>query len=209
MPALKLTDFTCRITWLGRVADRGAALTSAPVESLAARFDGPEGEAHGGIDRPSCSRVLHLHPRDTTIRNVRQFSILSVEELAHIAATMGIVALRPEWLGATMVVEGLEDFSHLPPSSRLQGPDGVTLVVDMANRPCHLPARVIDDHLPGVGKRFKTAAKGRRGVTAWVEREGRLSVGEELRLAIPDQPVWAPLEMAGAPKSAPEPILIK
>ena len=63
MPALKLTDFTCTITWLGRVTDRDAALESQPSDSLRAGFDGPEGEFHGGINRPSCSRVMHLHPR--------------------------------------------------------------------------------------------------------------------------------------------------
>jgi hypothetical protein len=62
----------------------------------------------------------------------------------------------------------------------------------MENRPCHLPAKVIDAHLPGVGGRFKTAAQGRRGVTAWVEREGVLRLGEMLRLHIPDQPAWQP-----------------
>lgn len=196
MPALKLTEFSCRIVWLGRVEDRAAALASQPVQSLAARFDGPEGEAHGGINRPSCSRVLHLHPRDTPIRNVRQFSILSVEEMTRIAEKMGVEALQPEWLGMTMLVEGLPDFTHLPPSSRLQGPDGVTLVVDMENRPCQLPAKVIETHLPGKGKAFKSAAAGLRGVTAWVEREGVLSLGDDLRLAIPDQPVWAHLDEA-------------
>ena len=196
MPALKLTDFTCRITYLGRVGDREAALASAPVETLAARFDGPEGEFHGGVNRPSCSRVLTMHPRDTTIRNVRQFSVLSAEDLRAIAARMQIEELKPEWLGATMVVEGIPEFTHVPPSSRLQGPDGVTLVIDMENRPCQLPARVIEDHLPGTGARFKSAATGLRGVTAWVEREGTLNIDDELRLAIPDQPVWSHLPAA-------------
>jgi MOSC domain-containing protein YiiM len=62
----------------------------------------------------------------------------------------------------------------------------------MENRPCHLPAKVIDAYLPGAGGRFKAAAKGRRGVTAWVEREGRLALGETLRLHVPDQPDWRP-----------------
>lgn len=196
MPALKLTDFTARITWLGHVADRDAALESAPQTRLKAGFDGPEGEFHGGINRPSCSRVLHLHPRNTEIRNVRQFSILSVEEMREIARRMKVDAIPPEWVGATMLVEGLPDFTHLPPSSRLQGPDGVTLVVDMENRPCQLPAKVIETHLPGFGKAFKSAANGLRGVTAWVEREGVLHVGDTLRLAIPDQPAWSEIEKA-------------
>jgi hypothetical protein len=196
MPALKLTDFSCRIKWLGHVADREAALASVPVETLAATFAGPEREAHGGETRPSCSRVLHLHPRNTPIRNVRQFSILSAEDLHQIARNMGVEKLEPQWLGMTMLVEGLPNFTHLPPSSRLQGSDGVTLVIDMENRPCQLPARVIEDHLPGYGAKFKSAAKGLRGVTAWVEREGVLSLGDELRLAIPDQPVWSQLDKA-------------
>lgn len=196
MPALKPTNFTATITYLGHVADRDAMLDSAPQTRMVCSFAGPEGEAHGGVTRPSCSRVLSQHPRDTEIRNVRQFSILSQEELSEIAADMGIDQLKPEWLGATLVVNGLANFTHLPPSSRLQSENGTTLVVDMENRPCHLPAKVIDEHLPGKGKAFKTAAKHRRGVTAWVEREGVLSLGDVLRLHIPDQPVWAHLGAA-------------
>ena len=136
------------------------------------------------------------HPKGTEIRNVRQLSILSAEEMADIAARMGTEALDPAWLGVSLVLEGIPDFSHVPPSSRLQAASGATLVVDMENRPCHLPARVIEAHAPGVGARFKAAAKGRRGVTAWVEREGPVAIGDMLRLHIPDQPVWQELERA-------------
>lgn len=198
MPALKPTDFTATITYLGRVADRDAALNSVPLAELDLSFAGARGEAHSGLTRPSCSRVLDLHPRGTEIRNTRQLSILSAEDLAAIATEIGLDRLDPAWLGASMVVQGLPDFSRLPPSARLQGPDGVTLVVDMENRPCHLPARVIEAESPGFGKRFKAAAQGRRGITAWVEREGRLRLGQVLRLHVPDQPVWAHLEAARA-----------
>lgn len=173
MPALKPTAFAGTVAWLGTVADRGAALASAPRERLVARFGGVEGEAHGGGLRLSCARVTALHPAGTPIRNVRQVSIVSEEELLAIAAAMGVARIAPEWLGATLVLKGLPDLSHLPPSSRLQAPSGATLVVDMENRPCLLPARVIDEHLPGAGVRFRPAARGRRGITAWVEREGR------------------------------------
>jgi MOSC domain-containing protein YiiM len=90
------------------------------------------------------------------------------------------------------VLEGIPDLTHLPPSSRLQGPDGVTLVVDMENLPCQEPAVTIDKALPGQGKGFKTAAQGKRGVTAWVEREGTLRLGDEVRLHIPAQRAWNP-----------------
>jgi len=193
MPALKPTDYTGRITWIGRVSDRAASLAAEPLGHVAVSYAGIAGEEHAGLTRPSCSRVVAQYPKGTEIRNVRQFSVLSVEDLAAIAAKMGVERIDPAWVGASLVVEGIPDFTHLPPSSRLQGPDGMTLVVDMENRPCHLPAKVIDAHLPGVGGRFKAAAKGRRGVTAWVEREGVLQLGEMLRLHIPDQPVWSEL----------------
>ncbi|MEM8555378.1 MAG: MOSC domain-containing protein [Pseudomonadota bacterium] len=192
MPALKPTEFSATITWIGTVPDRTAALASSALDQLALSFDGPQGEAHGGATRPSCGRVTSQHPRGTTIRNVRQVSIVSEEELAVIAERLELDRVDPAWVGATLCVQGLPDFTLIPPSSRLQGPDGVTLVVDMANRPCHLPDPVIRaavglEKLPTT---FKTAGKNRRGVTAWVEREGTLKVGESLRLHIPDQPVW-------------------
>jgi hypothetical protein len=193
MPALMPTNYHGRITWLGRVADRETTLEAEALDTVDVTFAGVAGEEHAGLTRPSCSRVLSQHPRDTEIRNVRQFSVLSSEDLADIAREMGLEWLDPAWVGASLVIEGLPDLTHLPPSSRLQGPDGVTLVVDMENRPCQLPAKVIEGHAPGFGARFKRAAFGRRGVTAWVEREGRLALGQMLRLHIPDQPVWSEL----------------
>lgn len=196
MPALKPTAFIGTITWLGRVADRDAALESASLTELFAGFAGPDGEAHGGLTRASCSRVLGQYKRNTPIRNTRQFSILAAEDLAEIAAKMGLHSLDPALLGASMVIEGIPDFSHLPPSSRLQAEGGATLVVDMENRPCTLPARPIETRHPGFGKGFKPAAQGRRGVTAWVEAEGMLRVGAKVRLHVPDQPVWTHLDRA-------------
>lgn len=190
MPALAPTDIFARIEWLGTVPDRDAALAARPRDRLALSFAGPEGEAHGGLTRPSCSRVVAQHPKGTEIRNTRQLSVVSREELDAIGAAMGIDDFDPAWVGATLVVSGIADFSHLPPSARLQAEDGATLVVDMQNRPCHLPAPVIEAARPGHGKAFKSAARGRRGVTAWVEREGALQLGGTLRLHLPDQRPW-------------------
>jgi hypothetical protein len=192
MVTLARSPHVGRITWLGTVADRGAALPSAAADRLVLGFDGPQGEAHAGLTRPSCSRVTNLYPRGTTIRNVRQVTLVSAEELAAIAADMGLPALDPRLLGSTVVVGGIPDFTHVPPSSRLQGPDGATLVIDMENLPCTLVSREIEAALPGFGKLWKPAAAGRRGVTAWVEREGTLSLGEPLALFVPAQRVWAP-----------------
>ncbi|GGG68009.1 molybdenum cofactor sulfurase [Salipiger pallidus] len=196
MPALKPTPFKATVRWLGQVPPEGKGIRSTSVQGLEIGFEGPVGERHSGLNRPSCSRVTGQHPKGTEIRNTRQLSLASAEEMAEVAATMGLTEIEPEWLGATVIVEGIGDFSHLPPSSRLQGPDGLTLIVDMENRPCHLVSREIEQEHEGIGGQFRRAAAGKRGITASVERPGRLSVGDELVLHIPDQPVWAHLDAA-------------
>jgi hypothetical protein len=62
----------------------------------------------------------------------------------------------------------------------------------MENQPCNLPAKVIAQENPDAGRKFKAAAENKRGVTAWVEREGRVQVGDKVRLHVPDQRAWQP-----------------
>lgn len=192
MPALIPTDHTARVVWLGYqpVPVEKLVITSVPLEVMPLTFAGYAAEVHAGVTRPSCSRVLKQYPRNTEIRNVRQLCVVSAEEMAEVARDMGLSAMDYAWVGASLVLEGIPDLTHLPPSSRLQGPDGVTLVVDMENLPCQEPAVTIEKALPGQGKGFKRAAEGKRGVTAWVEREGTLQLGDEVRLHIPAQRGW-------------------
>lgn len=193
MPALKPTEHAATVVWLGLVTseDRTALMAEAR-DWLDLTFDGVAGSVHGGATRRSCSRVTAQYRRGTLIRNERQLSLVSAEELAEIAARMGIDRVDPARLGATMVLSGLPDFSHLPPSSRLQAPSGATVTIDMQNRPCQFPARSIETVAPGKGKGFKRAAEGRRGVTAFVACEGRVALGDVLRLHVPDQRAWRP-----------------
>ena len=196
MPALIPTEFEGVIIWIGVVQAALGVLPSQAETEVFASFAGVAGEVHGGLVRASCSRVLGQYPRGTEIRNVRQFSVVSAEELALIAEGMGLAALDPSLLGASLVISGIPDFTHLPPSSRLQFDGGATLVVDMENRPCTLPAKEIEAVHAGFGKKFKPAAKDRRGVTAWVEREGVLRLGATVRLHVPDQRAWDYLPQA-------------
>lgn len=195
MPALIPTDFEGVITWLGVVQTPGLLPSTAQKEVFAG-FAGAAGEVHGGLTRASCSRMTGQYPRGTEIRNVRQFSVLSAEELALIAEEMGLDAVDPSLLGASLVISGIPDFTHLPPSSRLQADTGATLVVDMENRPCLFPAKEIEAVHSGFGKKFKPAATHLRGVTAWVEREGVLRLGAKVRLHVPDQRAWDYLAQA-------------
>lgn len=193
MAEVKLIPFAPRVTFLGRVQTAAGLRHAEPAPALDLTFAGVAGELHEGRTRASCVRVKNMYPEGTTIANVRQLSILSEEELALIAAEIGLDRLDPSLLGATMVIAGLPDFSHVPPSTRLQAPSGATLVVNMENRPCVIPGKAIEARHPGKGRLFKPAAKGRRGVTAWVEREGRIALGDVLKVFIPDQPAWAGL----------------
>lgn len=193
MPALIPTDHYAEVLWIGVVTTEDRkALFAEPRARVDLSFAGLDGSVHGGRTRASCSRVVAQHPKGTEIGNERQLSIVSAEELEQIAGAMGVASLEPERLGASVVIRGIPDFSHVPPSARLQAPSGATLVIDMQNRPCHLPARSIETVAPGKGKLFKAAAEGKRGVTAWVQREGALAVGDRLRLHVPDQRTWQP-----------------
>lgn len=198
MPALIPTEYYAEILWLGSVADSVEDLRAVPLDQMDLSFDGIANDGHSGRTRASCSRVKAQYSRGTTIANTRQVSILSAEELEDISDTLGIEDFDPAWVGASVILRGIPDFTHVPPSSRLQADSGATIVVDMVNRPCVLPARVIEHEVPGHGKAFKAAAVDKRGVTGWVEREGTLKVGDILRLHIPDQRVWNEQENARA-----------
>ncbi len=186
------TEYTARITWLGKVPVDRADIRSVAMPRGFAGYGGFEDDYHGGLTRASCVRVTDRHPKGTEIRNTRQLSILSAEEMAQIAEEIGVETLDPVLLGASMVIEGIPDFTYLPPASRLQAQSGTTIVVDVENGPCNYPAREIEKEAEGHGKGFKAAARGKRGVTAWIEREGPLAVGDELHLFVPDQRAWAP-----------------
>ena len=165
-------------------------LSSRRVDSVGVSYEGFEGESHSGLVRASCVRVRHQYPQGTEIRNTRQISIVSVEDLAEIAQNMGVDELQPEWLGANLLVSGIPSFSQIPPSTRMIFDGGASLVVDLENSPCKYPGEIIERHHPGFGKLFAKAAVGKRGVTAWVEREGRIETDDSIRLYVPPQRIY-------------------
>ncbi|MCK0169942.1 MOSC domain-containing protein [Aliiroseovarius sp. S1123] len=192
MPALIPSDYIATITWLGVTSDRSSTMRSEARDMVDVSYDGFVGEARSGLMRASCPRVTNQYPQGTEIRNTRQISILSAEEMAEAAATLKLDALDPAWLGASLIVEGIPDFTRIPPSSRLLSENGTCFVIDMENRPCNITGREVERAMPGHGIRYKQAATGKRGVTAWVEHAGTLKIGDELRLFVPDQPAWNP-----------------
>lgn len=191
-----MPDLLTKLSITGRVElllaspDRDNGLEKHKVPEARFLFTGMEGDCHGGITRKSDSRMLKQYKRNTEVRNSRQVSILSVEELTEIARRMGIPAVKPEWVGANMVVGGVPDLTLLPPSTRLQFPSGAMLVVDAENRPCRYPADIIATHHPEATRGFISAAMHKRGVVGWVEAEGIIRTGDAITIWIPPQRLY-------------------
>jgi len=189
MGMLSPTSLYATITFLGVNRDN-KDLSTSPLDSVEVSYAGFAGDSHTGLTRHSCVRVAGQYPKGTQIRNVRQISALSAEELSQIQKSMELDHLQPEWIGANLVISGIPEFSKVPPSARLIATNGTSLVIDMENAPCKFPGEIIDQHKPGKGAKFPAAALGKRGVTAWVEREGSLALGDTLRLHIPPVCNW-------------------
>jgi len=188
---LSKTPFMGRVEMLLANPDRESGLEKAEVHEIRLLFSGIEGDCHGGLNRKSDSRMLKQFKRGTEVRNARQVSILSVEELSDIAGIMNIPAVKPEWVGANLVTSAIPDLSLLPPSSRLQFPSGATIVIDMENFPCRYPAEIIEKYNPQQTVGFVTAGMHKRGVVGWVEREGTVTAGDAIIVWIPQQRIYA------------------
>ena len=191
MPILNKTSIVGRVEALLTCENSRQDLSSNRVESVEVTYGGIRGDSHYGLTRASCNRVRQQYTPGTRIRNTRQISILSQEELCDIAGKMDIPELLPEWVGANISLSGIPLLTQLPPSSRLIFDNGVALVVDMENGPCRYPGDVIEKHHPGKGRLFPSAAMGKRGLTAWVERQGSISAGEQVSLHIPPQRIYS------------------
>lgn len=189
VPARKLA---ARVAGVYRAT--GDHFETAPVEGLTLGFAGIEGDFHEGHTRRSGGREP-WYPRGTEIRNERQLSIVAPDELATVAQRMGIAELRPEWIGANLVLEGIPRLSMLPAGSFLFFKGGVTLKVDGQNVPCRLAGRQVAKRagmadVETGALAFPKAAKRLRGLVAWVEKPGRIMLGEEISVRIPEQWIY-------------------
>ena len=100
---------------------------------------------HAGHVRRSSSREP-WYPRDTEMRNERQLSIVAADELGMVAARMGIAEIKPEWIGANLVLDGVPRLSMLPSGTLLFFANGVTVKVDAQNGPCRIAGKSIAEH---------------------------------------------------------------
>jgi len=168
----------------GTYVVEGGAVESTPHPALVLTYSGVAGDRHEGLVRPAGAREP-WYPRGTPMRNERQLSIVSVEELAEIAAALNIPHLDPTWIGANLALSGIPHLTQLPPRSLLLFPSGATIRVDGDNDPCRKSGAAIAAHVenrPDLQFAFVRAAKNKRGLVAWVEREGTITPGDEVKV---------------------------
>jgi MOSC domain-containing protein YiiM len=169
------------------------ALEKMLVQTVKVTLEGFEGDKHAGLTRLSDVRVPH-YPPGTIIRNTRQVSIVSMEELEQIAEALKVPTISAEWLGANLNLLGIPNLTQLPPSTRLFFPQDAVLVIDCENEPCTGPGRAIQEHYPDVPRltsAFPKAAIHKRGLVAWVERAGMIVTGDTVGVDLPPQVTYS------------------
>ena len=178
----------------------GKDFVTHSVSSLDLNYEGIEDDIHAGLTRKSGAREP-WYERGTEMRNERQLSIVSVEELADISNDLNVGDVDPGWIGANLVFEGIPRMSFLPPRTLILFDHGVTLRVDGYNAPCRLAGGSIAKHAGKVSDEedpsrsqtaldFKEAGHMKRGLVAWVEREGVIRPGDEFTARIWEQWIY-------------------
>ena len=170
----------------------GKGFVSRPVEQLELAYGGITGDFHYGETRASGVREP-WYKRGLEMRNERQVSILADDELAQVAAHMGLDEINPGWIGANLMLDGIANLSLLPARTVLIFEGGVSLRVDGYNGPCRIAGGEIarfsgadasevggDFAATDVALAFKDAAHMKRGIVVWVEREGIIRPGEKV-----------------------------
>ncbi|MBO7748668.1 MOSC domain-containing protein [Paenibacillus sp. MWE-103] len=151
-------------------------------------FGGIRGDRHFGMTAKADVRQPE-YPRGTEIFNRRQLTIVSAEECAAIAEALGIPQVKPEWLGANLLLSGLPDLTALPLGSRMIFESGAGLNGQGENFPCREPGELVQanhpDH-PKVASRFVKAAYRKRGIVCFVERSGIVRPGDAVRIWVND-----------------------
>ena len=180
----------------GTYAAFGGSFETQAVDSLTLDFDGIVGDYHAGPTRKSGSREP-WYQRGTLMRNERQLSIVSPDELAVIAGRMALPEIKPEWIGANLLLEGIPHLSMLPAGTLLFFKGGVTIKVDAQNGPCRDAGRTLAkgagmDNMEEGSLLFPKVAKRLRGLVGWVEKPGTIAPGEEISVRVPEQWIYRP-----------------
>jgi hypothetical protein len=169
-------------------------LSKDSQDSLAAEIGGFAGDKHQGPVREAWEG--EWEPAGSIRRNERNWSGVSLEELAHITERLELTdALTPATLGANLCVEGIPDFSLLPKGTKLVFPSGAVLLVEEYNPPCSdMGARIAECYSTRSGEQLTDQAwlrpaAGRRGVVGVIDVPGEICVDDEVEVRVYTEPV--------------------
>ncbi|MFT3713777.1 MAG: MOSC domain-containing protein [Archangium sp.] len=166
---------------VGLAVCRPREVGSQRVDSLFCGPLGIEGDRHSGATLISGPRQKGV-PRGTVLPNTRQVSLVSLEESAQVATSLGIPRLDMTWLAANVELEW-PALSTLGAGARLKFSGGVVLALEGENEPCRKVGKLIAARTGlALESKFVKAAWGLRGVVGWVETPGRITLGEKVAL---------------------------
>jgi hypothetical protein len=161
-------------------------LEKLPYESLEFALEGIIGDKHAGFVKKADARNPE-YKRGTLMRNDRQWSAVTPDEMAETARLMGVDYIDPGWVGANLAFTGIPNFTQLPKGTKLIFPSGAVLVVEGENEPCVGPGRVIVAKYPDrklSPNRFPKAAIHKRGLVGVIERAGIVHVGDSVTVQV-------------------------
>jgi len=171
-------------------------LSKQPRDSLNAQLDGLVGDRHGSIEREAWG-AGDKQVEGVIRRNERQWSAVSVEELAAIAKAMDLTEpLSAASLGANLCLSGVPELSRLPKGSILKFPSGAELMVEEYNPPClDMGKKLASIHSTQSGKAihdtaFSQAAQYTRGLVGVVEVPGMINAGDRVEVTVYQPPLW-------------------
>ena len=175
-------------------------LSKEAHDSVTAELDGFVGDRHQSYTRETWAG--DKQEQGTIRRNERQWSAVSVEELAEIEQAMDLKErLSPERVGANLCLKGVADLSRLPKGTLLKFPSGAELMVEEYNPPCHdMGSKLAECYTTKSGEplsttAFSRAAKLKRGIVGVIEAAGVINAGDEVTVVVYEHPSW----LAGSP----------
>ncbi len=148
----------------------GATFRTREVDKLDFAFSGILNDRHHGATRPSGS-LEPWYERGTEMKNERQVTILSSEDMQGVGESLSIPHLLPEWIGGNILVSGIPHFSYLPSRTILLFEGGVTIRVDGDNPPCRNSGRSIAGEFDG-RRRYRVRLPENGRAQAWAAHVG-------------------------------------
>ena len=186
-------------------ANFGSILSTSIPKIQLIRGHGVRGDRHAGV------RLADVRERDflsfgfskgVEIANYREFSAVSVEELAEVAKAMNLPKPIPHGcLGENLVLSGIPKLSELPTGTMLffrkneKQIRTAVLVVWSENMPCQEPGEAIQEKFPEIPELvhlFPRAAIAKRGVVGSIYASGNIHAGDTVVAMVPRQHIYCP-----------------